>query len=333
MKAPYVSVPVEEADTTIRKFLSQGLVNKALKMKKNGNRIKIPVLESAYTERLISGTEDFEERYVMKSPYANALQYLESAGKKVDLPRSWTKLGNSVFFRTDDKKNVQDIAEAISLATNSRNAYLISGRIIGKERTPSVKLVYGLGGEITHRENGILYRFDPEKIMYSPGNVSERINASEISATNSVVWDMFSGIGYFSLPVLKYGNPRLVYCTDINPVAIRYLRINADLNHVGERLRAFVMDCFLFVPQEKPDLIIMGNFDAVRYLPYAETYIRSGGRIILHHIMDHGSEKSSERAGEIIASYMKRKFSVNNHRVVKSYSPRKWHVVTDLTVF
>lgn len=333
MKSPYISVSLAEASDTIRKLLSQGLLNKSLKMKKYGDVIKIPLLESPYAEGHSSGVENFEERYAIRSPYTVALDHLRSLGIDEKPPENWIKLGNSAFIRIREGEHLEQIAEAVALATNSRSVYMISGRISGKERIPSVKLLYGPGGEITHRENGIRYRFDPLKIMYSPGNVNERISASRMNVSGKVVWDMFSGIGYFSLPILKYGNPELVYCTDINTVAIRYLRINAELNHVGARLREFVTDCSLFVPEVNPDLIVMGNFDAIRYLPVAEHYINRGGKIILHHLMDHGTEKSIKAAAAIISNRIERRFSVDMHRVVKSYSPKKWHVVTELTVF
>ena len=47
---------------------------------------------------------------------------------------------------------------------------------------------------------------------------------------NSVVFDIFSGIGPFVLPAVKTKNVIKAYANDLNPSAIDFLKQNAKLN-------------------------------------------------------------------------------------------------------
>lgn len=66
-------------------------------------------------------------------------------------------------------------------------------------------MLYGESGWVEHRENGILYCFNATKCMFSSGNVSEKLRMASMKCVGETVVDLFTGIGYYTLPfLLKY---------------------------------------------------------------------------------------------------------------------------------
>ena len=97
------------------------------------------------------------------------------------------------------------------------NIYVEAGKIQGVKRKPTLKLLYGKGCETRIRESGITYTLDLQKVMFSPGNINTRSKIKYTDFTGLVVLDMFCGIGYFSLQVLKNSRPMNMIMCDINP--------------------------------------------------------------------------------------------------------------------
>lgn len=270
----------------------------------------------------------FQMRPGFITPQQKIKELLHEEGIDSGFPHTWVILGKALFLRNLPVENKGRVGDIMGKVLDCESVYEITGRIQGETRKPTVTLITGNGGEIVHRENGVSYCFDPEKIMFSPGNVNVRTLASEIDAEDRVIWDMFSGIGYFSIPVAKYGSPRVVYCTDINPLAIEYLRKGAAINGVSAGLKAYSMNCLDFKPDLPPEIIIMGNFDSQDYLGKVEEVAAPGATVIMHHLMESGKENDPHIAVAKIRGMLKRQFAVSDHRVVKSYSPRRWHVMT-----
>jgi len=107
--------------------------------------------------------------------------------------------------------------------------------IYGVMRTPSFRFIVGKNAETVHVENDIKYKFDVSKIMFSSGNIDERIRMGKIVRKDEVAIDMFAGIGYFSIPMAVNG--ARVYAIELNPVAYEYLNENAKLNGVEDRIK------------------------------------------------------------------------------------------------
>jgi tRNA wybutosine-synthesizing protein 2 len=190
-------------------------------------------------------------------------------------------------------------------------------------RTPDAEMVWGSGGEVCHKEAGISYILDPEKVMFSMGNREEKARIARMVRNNprpERIADMFAGIGYFSLPLGRAGAS--VHAMEINPVAFGYLVRSIEANGLGDRISASPGDCRRLLSGTY-DRIVMGHFDAVTMLPDALRHAEPGSIIHVHSI---GPVEDQVRAHVACAG-----FSASIHvHTVKKYRPHAWHMVQDV---
>lgn len=62
-------------------------------------------------------------------------------------------------------------------------------------RTSSARLVYGDSGIVTHIDNGISYTYDITKLMFSRGNITEKIRVAAFNCDGEV-WKNVSVVGF-----------------------------------------------------------------------------------------------------------------------------------------
>lgn len=68
--------------------------------------------------------------------------------------------------------------------------------------------------------------------MFSKGNINEKMRMADLDCKNEIVVDLFSGIGYFSLPLLIHAKAKHLYACEWNPNAIEALKKNLITNKV-----------------------------------------------------------------------------------------------------
>jgi tRNA wybutosine-synthesizing protein 2 len=190
-------------------------------------------------------------------------------------------------------------------------------------RTPETKMVWGSGGEVSHKEAGLSYILDPEKVMFSMGNREEKARIARMVRNSPLperVADMFAGIGYFSLPLAGAGAD--VHAMEINPVAFGYLVRSIEANNLSGRITPSLGDCRKLLAGTY-DRIVMGHFDAVAMLPDALRHAVSGSIIHVHSI---GPAEEQIRALAEGAGFSA---TIHVHKV-KKYRPHAWHVVQDV---
>ncbi|HNR44752.1 MAG TPA: class I SAM-dependent methyltransferase family protein [Methanofastidiosum sp.] len=209
---------------------------------------------------------------------------------------------------------------------------LEKGSVSGEFRVPYYIKIIGGGFVTIHKENGILYKIDLSKVMFSSGNIAERIRMGQVSLPDEIIIDMFSGIGYFTLPLSKYGRSR-VWALEKNPDSYNLLLENIHLNKVDDRVTPINTDCLDFDLKFKADRIIMGYFsDDEKFLLKALDMIKDGGIIHYHNTIPEKSESSFKINLEKILSNKGRTLEPLYYRKIKKYSPGVWHVVFDFKV-
>ena len=253
-------------------------------------------------------------------------------------PKKWEKLGDVVVVRFSDKLSEFEsavgsiIAEVLKCRSVVRELSSISGTL----RLPDARVIFGdNNSETIHKENGVCFALDPCKVMFSSGNMDERIRMAHISSEQEVVVDMFAGIGYFSIPLAMYSHPKKVVCCELNPVAADFLKKNCVLNGVQDVVKVRIGDCKDVCPKGVADRVLMGFFDGTKqFLPTAFSALKKeGGFIHFHEVFfEEQVPEDVEKMLKDSAKRNGRKLVVHSFRVVKSTSPRMVHVVFDCEV-
>nr|CAG4644916.1 EOG090X08TI [Leptodora kindtii] len=98
------------------------------------------------------------------------------------------------------------------------------------------------------RENSCLFKFDFSKVYWNPRLCTEHERIIKLLPEKSVLFDVFAGVGPFSLPAAKIRKCR-VFANDLNPNSYHWLKENARLNKLGQ-VETFNKDGRQFIGQD-----------------------------------------------------------------------------------
>ena len=278
-------------------------------------------------------------------------------------PGSWATIGSVALVTIpDDCPDEAAVAEALLELDGRAETVLADEGVAGRLREPQTRHLAGeRDTETVHVEDGIRYGLDPARVMFSPGNQAERVRMGEVVDDGERVFDMFAGIGYFTLPMARAG--ARVTATEINPAAFRYLLENAMANDVADRVDAYRADCRAVAGELDPvDRVVMGYYgsegggaggdggggdrddspaphdghrteEGHAFLPDALAALRSGGVVHYHEATPESRypERPLERL-ERAVDREGRSMTVLDRRRVKTHSAGVVHVVVDVRV-
>lgn len=254
------------------------------------------------------------------------------------LPDKWEKIGSVVTIRLPEElqEHQQKIGKAYAEVLGCVSTLNDLGGISGVYREPQVEVIFGSSEtETIHSENGIRYKLDPQKIMFSSGNLKERQRMATVSTTDETVVDLFAGIGYFTLPLAVYCTPKRIFACEINPVAYRYLCANVLLNHVSGIVEPLLGDNRCVAPKDCADRVILGYLhDPDRFVPVALSCLRNQVGILHYHARVPFEEVPTQPLAclEQAAMRCRRSVELLHTEVVKSYAPGIDHVVLDVRI-
>ena len=93
-------------------------------------------------------------------------------------------------------------------------------------------------------EQGVKQSFDLSEVMFSRGNISEKIRfGKQLVREGDVILDMYAGIGYYTLPAVIHGKAAKVYACEWNEHAVLALRFNIEDNKIQDKVEIYVGDC------------------------------------------------------------------------------------------
>jgi tRNA wybutosine-synthesizing protein 2 len=305
-----------------------------------GDQVLIPVNERISDGELLAlGAEvvygNPEPRWHYRSPYDEVVREAPIPNDLKDrLPRKWELLGDVLLIRLPSElmPYKATVAETYARALNARAVCLETGGISGVHRTPQVEVVFGRGTETVHKENGILYKLDVAKVMFSSGNMEEKRRMASLDCRGENIVDMFAGIGYFTLPLAVHAKAKRVVACEISPVAFGYLVDNIDLNHVENAVQPFLGDNRDLPGYHWADRVLMGYVGTTeQFLPKAFELVKSGGVIHYHEVcpIDEFPQRPLKRITE---SAGQMRIEVLRQGEVKSYAPSISHYVIDFRV-
>jgi len=253
-----------------------------------------------------------------------------SSSEKEDLPGAYQMIGDIIILNLKPSlnKHKKRIAEVLlKKLTYVKTVCEKTGEITGEYREPQIKKIAGNGTETIHQEHGCKFQLDVTKLMWAKGNISERKRIGELPRPGEVIIDMFTGLGYFSIPMAVMSKPRVIYSIEKNPVAYDYLLRNIELNKIN-CIKPILGDSKIeALKLEKADRVIMG------YLPEPFEFLGTAFKIIKERAWIHYEGISREDTSEIEKRFKDKavengfKTKIDSVTFVKKYKPRNWHVV------
>lgn len=225
-------------------------------------------------------------------------------------------------------------------------------------RQPSISLLFNpdnLPPTPRKRENGIYYTWDLTKVMFSPGNISEKLRLSRLDLRGQTVVDLYAGIGYFSLTFLIHAQASFLYACEWNPDALTWLEANLQQNKVDPgRYTILPGDNRLTAPKGVADHVNLGlipSSEAGWEVAAAALKPETGGILHIHGNVDI-LDKNEDKTADILPSWgrwsqevkssfdqiFRKLYPDQEWRVevvavvkVKSYGPQVHHLVVDLS--
>ncbi|MHC1602723.1 MAG: class I SAM-dependent methyltransferase [Methermicoccaceae archaeon] len=304
-QAKGVRVKKEDAEHIRELLIRQGLLVRSLKPSRDGDYVCFPV--QAAPKDMDAGTFEFEQR----------------AGTGVPMHRkvSFDVVGDIALIELVGEMSLtsgRELArELLSHHSSIRAVYGKKG-VVGEFRIPS--LVHLAGEQITHtthRESGCTFELDVAGVYFNPRLATERARVEDRIGENDTVFDMFAGVGPFSILMAKRSPMRSVYAAEKNPVACGYLRANIKKNRV-ENVHVFEGDVRAH-PLIRADAIIMNlPHSAHDFLDVAMRAAGQGAHIFCYTI---SPEQTLKEQAARICSKAHRCAVMRDLHVVKSYAP------------
>ncbi|MFC4450707.1 class I SAM-dependent methyltransferase [Halorussus aquaticus] len=349
-------VPKPESEATIAALQDEGVYDVTRKVREfDEETVALPVTDPPEQTSVLKVVEQVDPERRLPDLDAHLRERGWTEAEIARAPGSWAVVGSVVlvtFGDTDDSDGAADIdreavGEALLDLHGEADTVLAREGVSGEHREPSVSVVAGAGDtETVHTEHGTRYALDFAEVMFSPGNKAERARMGEVVEPGERVFDMFAGIGYFTLPMARAGAD--VTAVERNPAAFRFLVENAMLNDVSDRVSAFRADCRDVAVDPPADRVVMGYYEAseprsedsrappdasYEYLDSALEALKPGGVVHMHEatpedlLWDRPVSRlrdAAEDAG--------REVEILDRRTVKSHSEGVWHVVVDARI-
>ncbi|XP_071451062.1 tRNA (guanine(37)-N(1))-methyltransferase-like [Hetaerina americana] len=156
------------------------------------------------------------------------------------------------------------------------------------------------------RENRCIFEFDFSYVYWNPRLCTEHERILTLISQGDVLFDVFAGVGPFSIPAARIRHCAFVLANDLNPDSYRWLVHNSSLNKVPPKsFRACNKDGWDFINEDVAQVIekrwngavgasqeIIGRMHVVMNLPGRATEFLSAFRGLFN-----GKEAFSEIAG------------------------------------
>ena len=322
MTVPCVRVTREEGERIRERLAAADLVDDAHAIEADEGGLYIPVTDAdAVPADLEVVDREADEREQQTMPE-----------DLLDFSPTYERLGDIALVEEDDPERAQAVGEAImASALPVRTVLNRASKVKGQERVREWEVLAGDGTETVHREYGCEFALDIAAVYFSPRLATERHRVVEQVEADEHALDMFAGVGPFVVPFAVEGAHAVG--VDVNPVAIEYLRENAQRNGVAERVTAIEGD----VREVAHDYADWAD-RLVMNLPHSadeflDTAVRlAGDSCVLHYYdIQHeddpygpGERAIREAAGEAYD------VTVENRHTVRSYAPHELNVCLDV---
>nr|CAG4651111.1 EOG090X08TI [Simocephalus serrulatus]SVE94334.1 EOG090X08TI [Simocephalus serrulatus] len=104
------------------------------------------------------------------------------------------------------------------------------------------------------KENLCTFKFDFSQVYWNSRLCTEHERIIKLLSRNSVLFDVFAGVGPFSIPAAKVRKCR-VFANDLNPSSYHWLKENVRINKV-ENCQTFNLDGRQFIREQLPPFLL-----------------------------------------------------------------------------
>ncbi|MCD2204435.1 class I SAM-dependent methyltransferase [Halobacterium sp. KA-6] len=321
MSVPCVRVSTDEGEATRRRLAEEDLLVDEYAITASDGDLYIPVSDpDAVPEDLTVVEFDAPERETPTTP-----------AELLGFEPTYERLGDVVILDEDSPERAREIAEAVMESdVRAKTVVNRASKVKGTERVRDWDVVAGDGTETVHTEYGCEFELDLATVYFSPRLATERHRVVEQVQAGEHAFDMFAGVGPYTVPMAKQGAE--VVATDINEDAIEYLRRNAERNDVSERVTAIAGDVRETADEYEDwaDRIVMNlPHTADEFL---DTAVALAGDDCVIHFYDFQHE--DDRFGPCESAIRDAAepaydVTVEDERTVRSYAPHEFNVVVD----
>jgi tRNA (guanine37-N1)-methyltransferase len=321
MELPCVRAAREDGEAVRETLAERDLVDRDHEITVADGWIFIPVTDAA----------DVPDEYAVVTHDTPARETQVMPADILGFEPTYERLGDIVLIDEDDDERAGRIAAAVmDSALPVKTVLNRASKVTGEFRTREWEHLAGDGTRTVHREYGCEFALDIADVYFSPRLATERRRVTERIEAGERVVDMFAGVGPFTIPAAKRGAD--VVAVDVNPVAIEYLRENAQRNNVEDRIDAIEGDVRAVAADDEncADRLVMNlPHSADEFL---EAAVRLAGEDCVLHYYDIQHESDPYGPGEraIRAAAGEYDVAVETRQSVRSYAPHELNIRLDV---
>jgi len=328
-----VVVPREKGEEVRRALMERGLLQKHLKVREEGGRLFLPILEPTDLGWPIEERE-FEEAFSPIRSYKDVARVPDEL--RSQLPTSFDVVGDIAVLKIPEPlvPHRAEIGRAILEWNRTLRVVAQDRGVTGEFRVRSLEIIAGEPRTTTvHTEFGLRYHADVARAYFSPRLGSERRRIADQVRPGEVVADPFAGVGPYAILIARRRQPARVIASDANPIAVELLRRNVAVNRAA-RVEVREGDARTVLRETAPlDRIILDlPHSAMDFLPDALRALGPRGTLHLYGILEDASREDRVQAIRQSVEQSGRHVEGIRPHVVRAYSPTQHHTAFDVTV-
>lgn len=273
-----------------------------------------------------------------------------------ELPAKWEKLGDVALLDPRSFSNPAwaslanlwpTVAACLGVSRLCRQQRVDSG-VLRRSRAEALLPSGATACWTEVREGRVTYVLDVLQSMFCSGNGTEKARMGALRCYGETVVDLFSGIGYYTLPLLVHAGAARVFACELNPPSVEGLRRGLAANKIpAGRCEILEGDCSVVAPAGVAHRVLLGLLPSseVGWAAAVCALRGEGGTMHVHGLA--GSAPGAPRAWAAdVAAAMQRIANegggrcgggggawvtqVRHVEIVKSYAPRILHAVADI---
>jgi tRNA (guanine37-N1)-methyltransferase len=299
-KVKHLKVHKENAQKLILKLRKSGEMLNQYTISNEGDFIFIPVTGNFQNESCV---------YLEKTPREPKVMPQGHAG-------SFDLIGEIAIIHERKGMDTEFIADFINRSKKNVKSIYVDKGIYGEMRLRDLQLYRGIDQPVTlYRENNLIMKVDVKKVYFSPRLSTERYLLSKNVKDGESIFDMFCGLGPFSLNIAKTKKCNVVSC-DINRDATELLKENISMNKLQSEVKVYNENSYELLKTLNPfDRIIMNN-PVSKYESFDPVIkkIVSGGHLNVYFVADQ------EEIENYMESFIEKNMTLESKRVVHGYS-------------